>query len=158
LTVVAPVKVLAPDSVRVPVPSLASPPASPGEGPPMVPLNTVLVLLPLVVRTLPAVGMRTVPLPASEAIGSLLPPRLTRPGGLTTSGLVSAMALPPAPLPIRKVPAVSVTVPVPAFRALAMLSGAGAVAARNCAPLDALVLTDSAPTLTTNDCPLVPTL
>jgi hypothetical protein len=44
-------------------------------------------------------------------------------GAFTTSGLLSAMALPPAPPVTWKVPPLRVTVPVPAFRAPAAARG-----------------------------------
>src|SRR5262249_37299283 len=73
--------------------------------------------------------------------------------------VVSVMALPPAPLWILNVPPVSVTVPVPAFRALAAARDAVPLSERNWLPFGPPeVLAAREVTLRSRDCPAGPML
>ena len=114
LTLVTPVYVLWPVSVKVSLPTLVTPPV-----PLMTPLKVGLspLLLPVVSVPLPSM---TLPLPASDQTVSLRLLSSKIAGELTTSGLlllmVSTLPVARAPAVIWNVPPTRVMVPVPAFR------------------------------------------
>ena len=106
--VVAPVYVLAPDRVRVPVPVLVR--ASAPLPSAATPEKVVLVLLPPAVRvTAPAAPLVTLPAPASEPIVSLKPNRSNVAPPTTVSALLAPTAL---TTPSLTVPALMVVAPV----------------------------------------------
>lgn len=106
LMVKPPVKVLAPESVRVPVPALAS--ATVPLPFCMIPEKVVEVLSPPAVKVIePTAVLVTVPAPASEPIISFLPFKSNVP--VTVTALVSGIT--PA-APSFNVPALTVVTPV----------------------------------------------